>query len=549
MLQEALAEAAASDEIDNVMVFAHHPVDDPATTKASQLGDRLEVQLIKRLLSDFRDDSGKGVAMVGSHAQILNVRPEEGVPYVVLPSSGKAPYGTPDRGGVTGWVRWGVDADANAAEQWLRLDARPFAQQIDVQAPETLEVGAAAQLTGSLIQPSGVQPGSRVVPLRYPLSLRWSGSEELAIGSGEAAIDAARDAGKVAILDPGTRELTALRNGTVAIAVEADSMRAGDDLAPIRAQRTVRVVGSTAPGPKAWIAAPVFPDQFATTIGAGQPVTISNTGDEPLEIALDRVEAVDGPQGEFLVADDACRETTVAPGDSCTVLVRFAPARQHATSTARLVFRSNTAERRHLLTVSASSIGLPSGPKGDQGEQGPAGPQGPQGPAGPEGPAGPQGDAGPQGEQGAQGPAGAAGAQGPQGEQGPQGPAGPRGDAGAPGAQGPKGDKGDAGAQGERGERGPRGRDALVTCTVKGATRVTCSVVYRNAARSAETTAKQVKRSSKARLMRGGRVYAKGTVARMQATRKLARGSYVLRVGGATRDGASAATTLRVRVR
>ena len=117
MLRDALASAATDSTISNVMVFAHHPVDDPAETKASQLGDRTEVRLVEKLLSDFREQSDKGVAMAGSHAQIADVHRVEGVPYIVLPSSGKAPYGTPDRGGITGWLQWSVDRDATAGEQ------------------------------------------------------------------------------------------------------------------------------------------------------------------------------------------------------------------------------------------------------------------------------------------------------------------------------------------------------------------------------------------------------------------------------------------------
>ncbi|MDO8214212.1 phosphodiester glycosidase family protein, partial [Conexibacter sp. CPCC 206217] len=45
MLQEALASAAQDDAIDDVMVFAHHPVLDPRDTHDSELGDRTEVQL------------------------------------------------------------------------------------------------------------------------------------------------------------------------------------------------------------------------------------------------------------------------------------------------------------------------------------------------------------------------------------------------------------------------------------------------------------------------------------------------------------------------
>jgi len=533
MLQEALEEAASDDAIDNVMVFAHHPVDDPAETKSSQLGDRTEVQLVKKLLSDFREQSGKGVAMVGSHAQIMDVHREEGVPYVVLPSSGKAPYGTPDRGGITGWVRWGVDSDENAAGQWLEGDVHPFAQSIDLQAPASLEVGATATLGGTLTQPTGVNPGSRTVPLRYPLSLRWSGSDELAIGSGEEAVEAARDADKVAILDPETGQLTALKSGTVAIAVEADSMRTGDDVAPVRTQKTIDVVASTAPGPKAWIGAPVFPDQAATTIGAGQPVTVSNTGDEPLEVSLEKVVALEGPAGDFVVADDGCK-TTVAPGEACTVLVRFAPSRENATSTARLVFRDNTAEQRHTVTITATSTGLPKGDKGDKGEQGIPGEDGPAGPQGPQGEQGPQGQQGQQGAQGPQGQQGEPGAQGPQGQQGATGPQGPQGPTGATGATGPKGDKGDKGDQGPKGDKGAPGRDALVTCTVKNA-RVTCKVTYSSKAAKAKAT---VRAKAKASLVRNGRTYATGKVASLKTKRTVARGRYTLVVGkgkGATK--------------
>ena len=40
------------------------------------------------------------------------------------------------------------------------------------------------------------------MPLRYPMSVDWGGSTNLAIGSGTAAIEAAKEAGKTAILDP-----------------------------------------------------------------------------------------------------------------------------------------------------------------------------------------------------------------------------------------------------------------------------------------------------------------------------------------------------------
>ncbi|MEU6343400.1 phosphodiester glycosidase family protein [Streptomyces sp. NPDC046977] len=245
MLQQALADAKDDKSIDNVAVFAHHPVDDPAETKSSQLGDRDEVALVESLLTDFRDDSGKGAVMVGSHAQIANVHHVEGVPYMVLPSSGKDPYGTPDRGGFTGWVDWSVDSHRNARQQWIQADVRAFAQSITLNTPETVKAGETAQISGSIVQPQGAATGSRVVPLRYPMSVNWTGSSNLAIGTGQDAVNDARRKGKTAILDPQTRLLTALNPGTVTVTVTNDSMRPYTDdasLAPITTSKTIQVV-------------------------------------------------------------------------------------------------------------------------------------------------------------------------------------------------------------------------------------------------------------------------------------------------------------------
>ncbi|MEV4177463.1 phosphodiester glycosidase family protein [Nonomuraea sp. NPDC049709] len=245
MVQQALADAKKDRSVRNVLVFAHHPVDDPAEAKSSQLGDRDEVALIENLLTDFRGSSGKGAAMVGSHAQIADVHRLEGVPYMVLPSSGKNPYGTPDRGGFTGWVDWSVDPRRNADQQWIEAEVRAFAQSITLDAPDSVEVSGTAQLSGSIVQPEGVSAGTRVVPLRYPMSVDWSGSSNLAIGSGKAAVDAARRKGKVAILDPRTRTLTALNRGTVTVSVTNESMRAYTDdssLAPVTTSKTIQVV-------------------------------------------------------------------------------------------------------------------------------------------------------------------------------------------------------------------------------------------------------------------------------------------------------------------
>jgi hypothetical protein len=249
MLQQALQGAASDPAIHNVLVFSGEPVDDPASTGAAgdpnQLSDRDEVTLLEQMLTQFRETAHKGVAMVGGQAGVASVERREGVPYAVLPSAGGQPNGTPERGGFTGWADWSVDPAAKPAGAWLTGDMHAWAQSIALDAPATLAKGATATLSGSLVQPDGVYSGTRVVPLQYPLSVDWGGSANLAIGAGAAAIDAARRHHDVAILDPATRVLTALRQGTVTVSVTSDSMRAdtgAGSLAPIVAHRTITVL-------------------------------------------------------------------------------------------------------------------------------------------------------------------------------------------------------------------------------------------------------------------------------------------------------------------
>jgi hypothetical protein len=514
MFREALAEAKEDPQVHNVMVFAHHPVDDPSPTKASQLGDREEVKLIEHMLTGFREASGKPAAMVGSHAQVAYVHQIEGIPYVVLPSSGKDPYGTPDHGGFTGWDDWSIDPEAEATQQWLEGDIHAFAQSITLNAPEEVEVKTSGVVGGSIVQPEGVENGTRVVPLRYPMSVDWGGSPNLAIGSGQDAIEAARSAGKTAILDPSDGSLTGLAPGAVEVSVTNDSMRkytGPESLEPITATKTVQIVPFTG-GPTFAANTPVFPTQTVGTMGPGQEVTVTDTGDEPLEISGVSLEATEpASRGDFIVADDSCSSMTVQPGESCTVLVRFAPARAAVTSEEALVFATNTSAGEEKVTLTGMSQSQPV-------IEGPVGPAGPQGPAG---------------QNGAQG---APGKDGPTGKEGREGKAGP---AGAKGATGPKG------ATGATGAKGAPGRDASVRCELggKGANgvKVTCKVTYGGRASRAD---ERKLSGHAATLLRGGKVYAAGTVGHLLSRRSIASGTYTMQV----RTGTHAVTRFKVRL-
>ncbi len=518
MFREALAEAKEDPSIHNVMVFAHHPVDDPSATKASQLGDREEVKLIEHMLTNFREGSGKPATMIGSHAQVAYVHQIEGINYVVLPSSGKDPYGTPDHGGFTGWDDWSIDPEAAADQQWLEGNIHAFAQSITLNAPEEVEVKTSGVVSGSIVQPEGVENGTRVVPLRYPMSVDWGGSENLAIGSGEAAIEAAKAEGKTAILDPSDGSLTGLAPGAVEVSVTNDSMRkytGPESLEPITATKTVKIVPNAGPGPAFAANTPVFPTQTVGTMGPGQEVTVTDTGDEPLVISGVSVEATDPASlGDFVVAGDTCSQVTVQPGQSCTVLVRFAPARADVTSEEALVFETNTSAGEEEVTLTGLSQSQPV-------IEGPIGPVGPQGTPGP---AGQNGAPGAPGKEGKAGPAGAKGATGPKGSTGPKGAAGATGPKGAPGR--------DATVRCEVGGKGAKG--------VKGV-KVTCKVTYGGRASRAD---ERKLSGHAATLLRGGKVYAAGTVGHLLSRRSIAPGSYTMQV----RTGTHAVTRFKVRL-
>jgi hypothetical protein len=210
--------------------------------------------------------------------------------------------------------------------------------------------GTSAPLSGSIVQPEGVSAGTRVVPLQYPMSVQWGGSRGLAVGSGPAAVAAARRQGATAILDPATRMLTGLRPGTVTVSVTGDSMRpftGPSSLAPIVAQQIVQVTAAGGHAPHFTASTPVFSTQAVDTAGGAQAVVVRNTGGRPLRIG--RV-ALHGDRASFRLAGGACGAHTLAPHGSCTVLVRFAPNRAAGVAHARLVFEAGARRRSVALT-------------------------------------------------------------------------------------------------------------------------------------------------------------------------------------------------------
>ncbi|MEV6651849.1 phosphodiester glycosidase family protein [Streptomyces sp. NPDC051219] len=219
-LRAQLDAAARDGGVGSVMLIEHVPPRDPTVQKGSQLADRKEAALIERWLAEFRRTSGKGAGLIGSHVGVFHASRVDGVPYLVNGNSGKAPAGPPDEGGFTGWSLVGVDrvsAGERAAARlepwaggpdWLSVQTRAHTDRLALDAPASLAPGRGADVGAAVTQ------GGRAVPVGFPLSADWTGSPNLHIGSPDEARHR-----HAAVFDPVTGILTALRPGTVTLAV------------------------------------------------------------------------------------------------------------------------------------------------------------------------------------------------------------------------------------------------------------------------------------------------------------------------------------------
>ena len=236
--------------------------------------------------------------------------------------------------------------------------------------------------------------------------------------NGDGADDlAATDGGTVSVfLGHG------LSSMNLTVGAGASSVAAGDfngdgrrDLVTANTSGSVTILLSRGPS-----ALSPFPDsldfggQPVGTKSATQTVTITSTGDRPLNVS--KVELTGVIDDEFTIRGEDCTDNEVASGDSCTVRLRFWPDTEGPIG-ATLRIESDAPSSPDFIPVGGGGEPLSSGP----GPAGPPGPQAPAGPAGPQGPAGHDGATGPQGAAGPQGPAGPRGATGPQGPPGPAG--------------------------------------------------------------------------------------------------------------------------------
>nr|BFF24801.1 hypothetical protein GCM10025732_27660 [Glycomyces mayteni] len=215
MLRNALDAAAEDPDVDSVAVVAHVPTNDKSPQAASQLGDRLEAEVVEEWLTGFEADSGKDAAYIGAHAGYFDASRVDGVNYWVNGNSGKAPSTTPEDGGFVGWTQFGVE-DSGRGE-WLSALVRPQVDALTVTADD-LAPGATVAVGAELAQ------GDATIPLVYPMGVEWTGSN-VYIGDRPGPLAWLRYA---AWFDPETRELTAWRRGTVELTATVNGVAATD---------------------------------------------------------------------------------------------------------------------------------------------------------------------------------------------------------------------------------------------------------------------------------------------------------------------------------
>lgn len=225
-LRSELDAAALDRSVRSVVVLQHVPLRDPTPARASELSDRKEAATLERWLGEFQASAGKGIAFVGAHVGAFHAARVDGVPYFVNGNSGKNPATTPDRGGFTGWSLWGVGPRDDRPD-WLAAEVRPHVDALALTAPRTLTVGTSGTVTATLTQ------DDRAVPVTYPVTADWSASPSVHLGTAGPGRRA------VARFDPLTGELTALRPGTITLAVAVNG---------VRQQVTVELVATGARG-------------------------------------------------------------------------------------------------------------------------------------------------------------------------------------------------------------------------------------------------------------------------------------------------------------
>jgi predicted phosphodiesterase len=226
-LRQDLAQAAKDRRVASVAVLFHHPLHDPSGAGSSQFSDQLEADLVEKWLANFREDSGKPVALFTGHAHTAAAGRADGVLEVTTPPVGKTPYSSPDKGGFFGWMLVGTDPTPHEIKPgrpnpdtltWMTARVNPVIDTIALSAPAQLTTGKPTPVSATATT-AGV---GLTFPLRYPASVTWTGDKGLATVNSAAEVTAATHRKDVtAVLNLADNTLTGVHPGKITLTVSS----------------------------------------------------------------------------------------------------------------------------------------------------------------------------------------------------------------------------------------------------------------------------------------------------------------------------------------
>lgn len=226
-LKDQLDDAATNDEINNVIVFQHHPLTENSATGGSTITDPHEAALVEEWFAEFHRSTGKGIALHAAGTGTFEAAMFDGVHQFTNGNAGKGPNGSPDAGGFTGWSMVAVDPTPD--EQWVNVAFVPHTDALEVSAPEALQTGEAGAIEATVVQ------DGRRVPVAYPVSATFETSDGAAY-------------------DHASGEFTAYRAGTHTLSVTVNDVTetvtievTGDDVAQPSAEPAEPAEATVAP--------------------------------------------------------------------------------------------------------------------------------------------------------------------------------------------------------------------------------------------------------------------------------------------------------------
>jgi hypothetical protein len=121
-----------------------------------------------------------------------------------------------------------------------------------------------------------------------------------------------------------------------------------------------------------------FGAQSSGTFSPAQTLTITNTGDTPLQIS--DVRTTTGNADDFVLGGDTCTASPIAATQSCTLGVRFRPSEAGLRRTTLRITSDDPAGFHDVALAGTASV-IVAGPPGPRGPRGGRGHRGRRGPA------------------------------------------------------------------------------------------------------------------------------------------------------------------------